>query len=163
SAEDEAFRQEVRTWLDQNLPQQWRHGGVGGYRDDAEEDIRRDWQRRLYDGGWLKLSWPVEAGGRGATPMMQAIYQEEITRARTDPEASPPHKGIGYFLIDLKQPGVEVRRIKQLTGGGEFSEIFLTDAEVEDRDLVGAPTDGWKIAMTTFGFERGGLGSAARF
>jgi alkylation response protein AidB-like acyl-CoA dehydrogenase len=82
--------------------------------------------------------------------------------ARTDPEA-PPHKGIGMFLVDMHQPGVEVRPIVQMTGSGEFGEIFLSDAEVQDRDVVGAPTDGWKMAMATFGFERGGLANASRF
>jgi alkylation response protein AidB-like acyl-CoA dehydrogenase len=82
--------------------------------------------------------------------------------ARTDPGA-PPHRGIGMFLVDMHQPGVEVRPIVQMTGGGEFCEIFLSNAEVEDRDVVGAPTDGWKLAMATFGFERGGLANASRF
>jgi alkylation response protein AidB-like acyl-CoA dehydrogenase len=74
-----------------------------------------------------------------------------------------PHKGISFFLVDMHQPGVEVRRIRQMTGGGEFCEIFLSGAVVEDRDLVGEPGAGWKIAMTVFGFERGGLAQAARF
>jgi alkylation response protein AidB-like acyl-CoA dehydrogenase len=250
--EEEAFRQEVKSWLDANLPPEWRHGGVGGYREDEEESIQREWQKRLYEGGWLTLAWPREQGGRGATPVMQSIYAEEMAKAggppiigrlgvsllapllsvygsdwqkqqylakilsgemvfaqgfsepdagsdlaglkaravkkdggwvlngqktwssgahysdrsfllaRTDPEA-PPHKGIGMFLIDLKQPGVEVRPIIQMTGSGEFCEIFLTDAVVEDRDVVGAPDDGWKMAMATFGFERGGLANAYRF
>ncbi len=82
--------------------------------------------------------------------------------ARTD-TAAEPHRSIGFFLVDMKQPGVEVRRITQMTGGGEFGEIFLSGAQVEDRDLVGEPGDGWKIAMTVFGFERGGLAQAARF
>jgi alkylation response protein AidB-like acyl-CoA dehydrogenase len=82
--------------------------------------------------------------------------------ARSDPEAEA-HKGISFFLIDMHQPGVEVRRIRQMTGGGEFCEIFLTNAVVEDRDVVGEPGAGWKIAMTVFGFERGGLAQAARF
>jgi len=250
--EEEAFRQEVRSWLDSNLPEEWRHGGVGGYREDEEESIQREWQRRLYEGGWLTLAWPKEQGGRGATPVMQSIYSEEMAKAggppiigrlgvsllapllsvfgtdwqkeqylakilsgelvfaqgfsepdagsdlaglksravkkdggwvlngqktwssgahysdrsfllaRTDP-AAPAHKGIGMFLIDLKQPGVEVRPIIQMTGSGEFCEIFLTDAFVEDRDVVGSPTEGWKMAMATFGFERGGLANAYRF
>src|SRR5205807_1508534 len=82
--------------------------------------------------------------------------------ARTD-AAAEPHRGIGFFLVDMNQPGIEVRRIKQMTGGGEFSEIFLSNAVVEDRDMVGEPGAGWKIAMTVFGFERGGLAQAARF
>jgi alkylation response protein AidB-like acyl-CoA dehydrogenase len=82
--------------------------------------------------------------------------------ARTDATADA-HKGISFFLVDMHQPGVEVRPIKQMTGGGEFGEIFLSGAKVEDRDLVGEPGAGWKIAMTVFGFERGGLAQAARF
>jgi alkylation response protein AidB-like acyl-CoA dehydrogenase len=252
SREEEAFREEVRTWLDAKLPREWRQDGKGGYRDEEDTDLQRRWQRTLHEGGWLKLGWPKEAGGRGATPVMQAIYQEELARAgapgilgrlgvtllaptlvahgsdwqketyvekilsgelifcqgfsepdagsdlaglraraekrdgkwvlsgqktwssgahysdksfllaRTDPEA-PPHRGIGFFLVDMHQPGVEVRPIKQMTGGGEFCEIFLSGAEVEEKDVVGSPTDGWKIAMAVFGFERGGLGQAARF
>ena len=250
--DEESFRQEVRGWLDSNLPPEWRHGAAGGYREEEETEVQRGWQRRLYEGGWLNLGWPKVAGGRGATPVMQAIYQEEMTKAgapgilgrlgvtlfaptlvahgtdwqketyiekilsgelifcqgfsepdagsdlaglrtraerrdgkwvlsgqktwssgahysdksfllaRTDP-AAEPHRGIGFFLVDMKQPGVEVRRIKQMTGGGEFCEIFLSGAVVEERDLVGQPGDGWKIAMTVFGFERGGLAQAARF
>jgi alkylation response protein AidB-like acyl-CoA dehydrogenase len=252
TAEEEVFREEVRTWLDRNLPPEWGSGGVGGYREDADEDIQRQWQARLHDGGWLKLSWPREAGGRAATPVMQAIYQEEMAKAgapgilgrlgvsllaptllvhgsawqketyvekilsgelvfcqgfsepdagsdlaglraraerrdgrwvldgqktwssgahyadksfllaRTDPDADA-HKGISFFLVDMHQPGVEVRPIRQMTGGGEFSEIFLSGAVADDRDLVGEPGAGWKIAMTVFGFERGGLAQAARF
>jgi alkylation response protein AidB-like acyl-CoA dehydrogenase len=82
--------------------------------------------------------------------------------ARTDPSAAP-HRGIGMFLVNMKQPGIEVRPIIQMTGSGEFSEIFLSDAVVEDRDLVGQPTDGWRLAMATFGFERNGLANASRF
>jgi alkylation response protein AidB-like acyl-CoA dehydrogenase len=252
TAEEEAFREEVRSWLDLNLPAEWGHGGVGGYREDADEDMQRQWQRRLHDGGWLKLSWPREAGGRAAGPIMQAIYHEEMAKAgapmilgrlgvsllaptllvhgspwqkdeyiekilggelifcqgfsepdagsdlaglrtraerrdghwvlngqktwssgahyadksfllaRTDIDAEA-HKGISFFLVDMHQPGVDVRPIRQMTGGGEFGEIFLTNAIVEDRDLVGEPGAGWKIAMTVFGFERGGLAQAARF
>ena len=252
TAEEEGFRHEVRSWLEANLPAASRQDGKGGYRDEEDTDLQRDWQRKLYDGGWLKLGWPKEVGGRGATPVMQAIYQEEMTRAgapgilgrlgvtllaptlvaagsqwqkaeyvekilsgelifcqgfiepdagsdlaglrtraekrdgrwvlngqktwssgahysdksfllaRTDPDAEP-HRGIGFFLLDMHQPGVEVRRIRQMTGGGEFCEIFLSGAEVDEHDLVGQPSDGWKIAMTVFGFERGGLAQAARF
>ena len=250
--EEETFRQEVRTWLESSLPKNWRQDGKGGYRDEEDTDLQRAWQRKLYDGGWLKLSWPKEVGGRGATPVMQAIYQEEMARAgapgilgrlgvtllaptlvalgsdwqkqtyvekilsgdlifcqgfsepdagsdlaglrtkaerrdgkwvlngqktwssgahysdrsfllaRTDPEA-PAHRGIGFFLVDMHQPGIEVRPIKQMTGGGEFCEIFLSGAEVDEKDVVGTPADGWMIAMAVFGFERGGLGQAARF
>src|SRR6202795_4792324 len=81
TAEEEAFREEVRTWLDRNLPAEWGNGRVGGHRGGADEDMQRAWQQRLHDGGWLKLSWPREDGGRAATPVMQAIYHEEMAKA----------------------------------------------------------------------------------
>ncbi|TMF98065.1 MAG: hypothetical protein E6I04_05395, partial [Chloroflexi bacterium] len=80
TAEEEAFRHEVRSWLESNLPAAWRQDGKGGYRDEEDTDLQRDWQRKLHEGGWLKLGWPTEVGGRGATPVMQAIYQEEMAR-----------------------------------------------------------------------------------
>jgi alkylation response protein AidB-like acyl-CoA dehydrogenase len=83
--------------------------------------------------------------------------------ARTDPDAKPPHTGLGYFIVNLQQPGVDVRPIKQLSGEGEFCEIFLTDALVADDDLVGSATDGWKLAMMTFGLERAAAWNAPRF
>src|SRR2546423_4266251 len=75
--EEEAFRAEVRAWLDANLPSEWRHRGAGGYREEDDTNIQREWQRRLYEGGWLTLAWPLERGGRGATPVMPAIYAVE--------------------------------------------------------------------------------------
>jgi len=252
SANEESFRHEIRGWLNRNLPVEWRDAGVGGYREAANEHIQRQWQRRLYEAGWLKLSWPADVGGRGASPTFQAIFQEELTKAnapnilgrlgvtllaptlralgstwqkenylenilrgdvlfcqgfsepdagsdlanlrtraelrgdqwllngqktwssgahyadrsfllaRTDPHAEA-HRGISMFLVDMRQPGIEVRPIRQMTGGGEFSEIFLSDVAVDQRDLVGQPGDGWKAAMSVFGFERAGLAQAARF
>ena len=75
--------------------------------------------------------------------------------ARTDP-AVPKHKGITCFLIGMRQPGVDVRPLKQITGSSEFCEVFMTDARVEKSDLVGKLGEGWGIAQTTLGYERGG-------
>src|SRR5205823_2143061 len=74
--------------------------------------------------------------------------------ARTDP-AAPKYQGISCFLIHMRQPGVEVRRLKQITGHAEFCEVFFTQARVEKEHLVGALNQGWQIAQTTLGFERG--------
>jgi alkylation response protein AidB-like acyl-CoA dehydrogenase len=74
--------------------------------------------------------------------------------ARTDPKA-PKYNGISCFLIDMRQPGVEVRRLKQITGNAEFCEVFFTRARVEKENIVGALNQGWQIAQTTLGFERG--------
>lgn len=72
--------------------------------------------------------------------------------SRTDPE-SQRHKGLGFFLVAMDQPGVEIRPIEQLTGTSEFNEVFFEDAVAED--IVGEPGEGWKIAMALLGFERG--------
>lgn len=74
--------------------------------------------------------------------------------ARTDPD-SVAHKGLGFFLLKMDQPGIEVRGIEQITGTSEFNEVFFDDAECEADDIVGEPGDGWKVAMGLLGFERG--------
>jgi alkylation response protein AidB-like acyl-CoA dehydrogenase len=73
---------------------------------------------------------------------------------RTDPDA-PKHKGISYLLCPMKQDGIEVRRIEQVDGGAEFCEVFFTDAKCPKDNVVGGVNNGWSVAMTTLGFERG--------
>lgn len=89
-----------------------------------------------------------------------------ILIARTDPDA-PKHRGITYFLIDMHQPGVDVRPLREMTGDAAFNEVFFDDARVRDGDRVGAEGDGWRVAMTTLSFERdpdnAGLGDTAAF
>jgi alkylation response protein AidB-like acyl-CoA dehydrogenase len=80
--------------------------------------------------------------------------------ARTDSDA-PKHKGITYFILDMDQPGVDVRPLRQITGESEFNEIFLEEAEVPDENVIGEPGGGWQVALTTLMFERAGLGAAA--
>jgi alkylation response protein AidB-like acyl-CoA dehydrogenase len=74
--------------------------------------------------------------------------------ARTDP-AAPKHKGISYLLVPMRQSGVEVRPITQVDSSAEFNEVFFTDARCPAENVVGGVNDGWKVAMTTLGFERG--------
>jgi len=74
--------------------------------------------------------------------------------ARTDPK-SKVHKGLGFFLLKMNQPGIEVRGIKQITGTSEFNEVFFDEAECDADDIVGEPGKGWAIAMALLGFERG--------
>lgn len=74
--------------------------------------------------------------------------------ARTDPD-SVAHKGLGFFLINMDQPGITVRPIEQLTGTSEFNEVFFDDAECDAEDIVGEPGEGWKVAMGLLGYERG--------
>jgi alkylation response protein AidB-like acyl-CoA dehydrogenase len=74
--------------------------------------------------------------------------------ARTEP-GSKGHKGLGFFLLNMDQPGIEVRGIKQLTGTSEFNEVFFDNAECDAQDIVGKPGEGWAVAMGLLGFERG--------
>ena len=74
--------------------------------------------------------------------------------ARTEP-SSRAHKGLGFFLMKMDQPGIEVRGIQQLTGTSEFNEVFFDEAECDADDIVGEPGEGWAIAMGLLGFERG--------
>ncbi len=79
--------------------------------------------------------------------------------ARVDMDA-PKHKGLGYFIIPVQQPGIEVRPLKQMTGNATFNEVFFTDARVAHADLIGRPGDGWAAAVTTLAYERGGRAGA---
>ena len=77
-----------------------------------------------------------------------------FTLARTDPDA-PRHKGISFILVDMRQPGIEVRPIKMITGESEFNEVFYTDAVAPKGEVIGGVNNGWAVAMTLLGFERG--------
>jgi alkylation response protein AidB-like acyl-CoA dehydrogenase len=236
-----AFRDELRAWLASNPPGDEPRGS-----EDEEYAWRRDWQRRLYDGGWAGVHWPTEFGGRGASLTETAIFFEELggagaplpanvlglllggptlmvwgtdeqkerylppilsaeeiwcqgfsepdagsdlaalkTRAvkddghwvvtgqkvwtsgaqyskwcmlvaRTDTEAAK-HKGLTYFLLDMEQDEVQVRPLRQITGGAEFNELFLEEARIPDENVVGGVGNGWKVALTTLMNERAGL------
>ena len=240
SPQEQAFRDELRSWLDENRP------GPEPDGDEAAFAFRIDWQRRLYDAGWAGVSWPTEYGGRGATLVEQAIFNEEIARsrapsmanvlalamggptviahgteeqkarflppilsadeiwcqgfsepdsgsdlaslktravrsnggwlvtgqkvwttfahhskwcmlvARTDSEV-PKHKGLTYFLMDMKQDGVSVRPLVQITGEPEFNEIFMEEAEIPDENVIGGVGNGWPVAITTLMHERATL------
>jgi alkylation response protein AidB-like acyl-CoA dehydrogenase len=235
-----AFRDELREWLQANDPGPQPLGDEAGFR------FRREWQRRLHEAGWAGISWPVEYGGRGATLVEQAIFNEEIVRARapeaanllglamggptviahgteeqrrrylppilsaeeiwcqgfsepdsgsdlaslktravrdgdhwvvtgqkvwttfahhakwcmlvarTDPEV-PKHRGLTYFLMDMRQDGVQVRPLRQITGESEFNELFIEEARIPDENIIGGEGNGWAVAITTLMHERATL------
>ena len=98
------------------------------------------------DGGW-------RLDGQKVWTSQAAEADWAICLARTDP-AAPKHKGISYFLVDMRSPGVEVRPLREANGGYLFNEVFLTGVFVPDDRLVGHPGDGWRLARTTLGNER---------
>jgi alkylation response protein AidB-like acyl-CoA dehydrogenase len=77
--------------------------------------------------------------------------------ARSEPRA-PKHQGMVYLLVDLAQPGVEVRPLVEMTGGNHFNEVFLSDVHVPDANRVGPEHGGWEIARTTLMLERSSIG-----
>jgi alkylation response protein AidB-like acyl-CoA dehydrogenase len=81
--------------------------------------------------------------------------------ARTDPDV-PKHAGLTYFGLDMDQPGVEVRPLRQFTGEAEFNEVFLTDAGVADTDRIGGIGEGWRVAQATLMNERVAIGGGAQ-
>jgi alkylation response protein AidB-like acyl-CoA dehydrogenase len=78
--------------------------------------------------------------------------------ARTDADV-PKHRGISYFALDMHQPGVDIRPLREMTGRALFNEVFLTDCRVSDADLLGGRNNGWAVANTTLANERAGLGA----
>ncbi len=76
---------------------------------------------------------------------------------RTDPDV-PKHKGLTYFAVDMHQPGVEVRPLRQITGEAEFNEVYLTDARIPDSYRIGEVGEGWRVSLTTLANERVTIG-----
>jgi alkylation response protein AidB-like acyl-CoA dehydrogenase len=105
------------------------------------------------DGGWIINGQKVWTSG--------AHYcQRGLATVRTDFDA-PKHAGITMVILDMKAPGVEVRPLRQITGGSEFNEVFLNDVFVPDEDIVGEPNAGWTVARATLGNERVSIGGGA--
>jgi alkylation response protein AidB-like acyl-CoA dehydrogenase len=245
----QAFRAEARTWLEANAPRE----ALRSFDTRDGFEAHRAWERRLHDGGWAMVPWPVAYGGRGADLLEWLIFEEEYYRVgapgrvnqnglfllgptlmeygtpaqkarylppmasseevwaqgwsepnagsdmaaiqstarregdawvingqktwasrgayadwlfglfRTDPD-SERHRGLSFLLVPLDAEGVTVRPIEKLNGKAAFAEIFFDDARVPLENLVGEEGQGWQVAMSTAGFERGLLlRSPARF
>jgi alkylation response protein AidB-like acyl-CoA dehydrogenase len=118
---EQRFRDEFRAWLKENVPAEWAGGAAGS--EERAEYIKylRDWQRKLYDGGWAGISWPKEFGGRGASLMEQAIFQEELARA-----GAPQLVGtiglslVGPTIIALGTDEQKTRYLPKILSGEEI-------------------------------------------
>ncbi|WP_327266733.1 acyl-CoA dehydrogenase family protein [Streptomyces sp. NBC_01232] len=112
---------------------------------------------RRTDGGWL-------LSGQKTWSSRAAFADRAFGIFRTDPDTPKPHQGLTYLMFDLRAPGVTVRPIGRLDGKPAFAELFLDRVFVPDEDVIGEPGQGWRIAMSTTGNERGlTLRSPGRF
>ena len=103
-------------------------------------------------------TWTVT--GQKVWTSVAHIASRALLVARTNPDA-PKHEGLTYFSLDMTQPGVDVRPLRQITGEAEFNEVFITDATVPDADRIGAVGQGWTVSMATLMNERVSIGGNA--
>src|SRR5258706_224193 len=124
------FRDEFRAWLAAHTPPEWTGDTNAEDRADYLKYLR-DWQRKLYEGGWAGISWPQQYGGRGAGVMEQAIFQEELAAANAP----------------------------QLSGDSGFNEMFFSNVRVPVARVLGKVNQGWTTAITALMNERANLGA----
>jgi alkylation response protein AidB-like acyl-CoA dehydrogenase len=150
----------------------------------GSEEQKQRWLRPLWTGEevWCQLFSEPGAGSDLAGLATRAVRDDDgagwratgqkvwtsiahvarwgLLLARTDPDV-PKHAGLTYFGLNMDQPGVEVRPLRQLTGEAEFNEVFLTDAVVPDTDRIGGIGEGWRVAQATLMNERIAIGGGA--
>ncbi|MFZ4604024.1 MAG: acyl-CoA dehydrogenase, partial [Caulobacterales bacterium] len=148
------------------------HAAINGH---GAEEQRLQWLSRTHSGEilWCQLFSEPGAGSDLAAVRTRAVRQGDkwivngqkvwtsagrmadfgILLARTDPDL-PKHQGLSFFLIDMRQPGVTTRPIRQINGQSDFTETFLVDAEVPDAYRLGEVGQGWAVAMTVLAAER---------
>ena len=103
--------------------------------------------------------WVVNGQKIWTTQAQEADYM--FCLARTEPEV-PKHAGISYLLIPMKQPGIDVRPLRQMTGGSDFNQVFLSDARTPKDWIVGRRGEGWQVSRATLKHERNSIGAAAQ-
>ncbi|GAA1032061.1 MULTISPECIES: acyl-CoA dehydrogenase family protein [Amycolatopsis] len=114
----------------------------------AGSDLAGVRTRARLDGG----EWVIDGQKIWTSLAQHAQWCFAVVRTEA---GSRRHAGLSYLLVPMDQPGVEVRPIRQLTGTSEFNEVFFDGARTSESLVVGAPGDGWRVAMATLGFERG--------
>ena len=140
SPEDEAFRQECRSWLEHNIPRDWREDELHDPDTLEEFERRRAWHRRLYDGGWMCIHWPQEYGGRGASLIQQVIYQQELDRAKAPPTVN--FQGIARVGPTLMQWGTPEQKQRYIPRIPPAEEIWCQGLSEPDHgsDLAAVET-----------------------
>ena len=144
------------------------------------EEQRRRWLRKLFTAEeiWCQLFSEPGAGSDFAGLATRAVRDGDewvvngqkvwttlahtakwgLLVARTDTEV-PKHRGLTYFVVDMEQPGVEVRPLRQITGEAEFNEVYFNDARIPDGNRLGDVGDGWRVSLTTLMNERVAIGA----
>ncbi|MBK6312543.1 MAG: hypothetical protein IPF42_18940, partial [Candidatus Microthrix sp.] len=123
---------------------------------DPTTEGYEEFRGHQFDAGLAWVQYPEGNGGLGVAPQLQ---QNVNRRPRTDPQARK-HRGMTYFALDMKAPGVDVRPLRQITGEAEFNEVYMTDVRVPDADRIGAEGEGWRAALTTLMNERTAIGGS---
>ena len=103
--------------------------------------------------------WVINGQKIWTTGALQADFM--FILCRTEPEEKK-HGGISYLLLDMKQPSIDIRPLRQMTGGGDFNQVFFTDARTPKDWIVGKRGEGWLVSRTTLKHERNSIGNAAQ-
>ena len=141
SSQDGAFRQEFRSWLEKNIPHDWRDDQELHDPDTTEEfERRRAWHRQLYDNGWMCIHWPQEFGGRGASLIQQVIYNQELDRAKAPPTVN--FQGIARVGPTLMQWGTPEQKQRYIPKIPPAEEIWCQGLSEPDHgsDLAAVQT-----------------------
>ena len=140
SPEDEAFRQEFRSWLEHHIPRDWRDDELHDPDTLEEFERRRAWHRQLYDGGWMCIHWPQEYGGRGASLVQQVIYHQELDRAKAPPTVN--FQGIARVGPTLMQWGTPEQKQRYIPKIPPAEEIWCQGLSEPDHgsDLAAVET-----------------------
>jgi alkylation response protein AidB-like acyl-CoA dehydrogenase len=106
---------------------------------------------------WAKRTTPIALVRAQEPHRIPREADWAICLARTDPDRK--YEGITFFLVNMHAPGIEIRPLREITGRAAFNEVFLDDVFVPDDCVLGAPGDGWRVAMSTLATERVAMGA----
>jgi alkylation response protein AidB-like acyl-CoA dehydrogenase len=144
---------QVERWVRRTLEGEWIWCQLFSEPDAGSDAAAVRTRGERVDGGWLVTGQKVWTSGAQHS-------RWGFATVRTDP-SKPKHSGVTMMVIDMDAPEVEVRPLRQATGGAEFNEVFFEGVFVPDDDVVGAVDDGWSVARATLGNERVSIGGGS--